>query len=207
MENLSMRTISYQFTGHLQSERILAIQVRDLYPNFADEVQPEVKAEFYEGASLRFAENNPQIEQTYVLDVKDGQKWYRPIGVNEKLAKDVNKVHLSVSFVMAESTQKFSSLKETNPALHALCKPVRDAVNKYCSNAMKALQSKVKALNNEGQTRTRGATKSFSETVTDTMLDLKKKCVAAKGRNDESADSKLLGEATVAFMTVWNHKR
>ncbi len=207
MEILNLRTIGYQFASAMQSERNLASQVKALYPNFGETIPDNARAELYEGFTLRFAENNPNVEKTYVLDVTDGRKWYRPVAEGEKLAKDANKIHLSVGFVMAESSQKFSSLKDTNPPLYELAKPVREAVIKYNSNTIKALQRKVRELDNEGKTRTRSATKSFAEVVTDTMLDFKKKCKAAQARGDETANDKLLGEATVAFMTIWNHKR
>ena len=206
MENLNLKSIAYQFAGHLQSEKNLARRTIELYPNFDESIEAEVKAEFYEGSQLRYAENHPEVEKTYILRNRDGVKTYEVMAENEKPAKDAELIKLSVSFVMSESQQKFSSLKDSNPALHSLCSPIRTAVNKYCSNNLKALQRKVKELKNEGKQRTRSATKSFAEVVTDVMMDLKKKCKAAQARGDESANDKLLGQATVEFMTVWNHK-
>lgn len=206
MHQETNKTLGYQFATSVDTGRAVARKVFNRYPDFHNKIEDDVKADFVEAFQLRYAENNKGIEQTYIF--REGQ--FMIVGAGEKLSKDSETIKLSVAFAMAESAQKFGQMRTSEDsrqkALYALIKPVRDAVNKYTSNTLKNLQRYVREIANEGADRTRRANLDFDAWLKKFFVDAKAKVKSAHGRGDETADAKLLDEATVAFLTVWNHK-
>lgn len=197
----SIKNLGYSFASNRDAGRKIAREVYGQFPNFHESVDDEVKDELYSAFALRYQENNPNADATYLL--KDKQYILMPEG--HKVTKSDITFHLTVSTAMAESAQKFGSMRTSNPALHALIKPLRDAVSKYQSNTLKALQRAVREIANEGVERSRGATKSFDDKVKSTLFDWKKAVKSAKARGDETANEKLLADATLAFLAIWNN--
>ena len=199
MKALNLKQIGYQQATNKDNERSLARTVYEAYPNFDDEVADEVKAELFAGYQLRVAENQPSIDQHFIVESGN----YLPV---EKLAFEKHegeKYHRTVANIMAYTPQAFGALRQSNPQLHSLIKAERDSVSKYCSNRLNDLKKAIKAIKNEGVARERGATKSFAETVKDTMDTLKKKCANAKARGDDSANEKKLITAISEFNRKW----
>jgi len=196
---LNLKQVGYNQASFSDSLRGLARSVYEVMPNFDEEQTDEAKAELNAGYQLRFAENNPKLNQHFI--VKDNA--YLPV---EKLAFDNHKgekLHRTVASIMGYTPQAFGALRTSNPVLHGLIKADRDAVSKYCSNRLNDLKKAIKGIKNEGVARVRGATKTFAETVKDTMADLKKKCTNAKARGDESANEKQLVLAISEFNRKW----
>lgn len=199
MKNLNLKQIAYQQATFADSLKGLARSVYEAYPNFDEEVSDEAKAELNLGYQLRFAENNPKLDQHFI--VKDNA--YLPV---DKLAFEKHegeKLHRTVASIMSYTPQAFGALRHSNPVLHGLIKIDRDAISKYCSNRQSDLKKAIRAIKNEGVARVRGATKSFAETVKDTMTSLKKKCANAKARGDETANEKQLVLAISEFNRKW----
>jgi hypothetical protein len=199
MKTLNLKQIAYQQASFADNLKGLARSVYEAYPNLDDEVADEVKADLFAGYQLRVAENQPKIDQHFIVESGN----YLPV---EKLAFDNHKgekYHRTVANIMAYTPQAFGALRQSNPQLHAVIKSERDSVSKYCSNRLADLKKAIHAIKNEGVARVRGATKSFAETVKDTMDGLKKKCANAKARGDDSANEKQLVLAVSEFNRKW----
>lgn len=197
--SINLKQIAYQQATNKDNERSLARQVYEAYPNLDDEVQDEVKAELFAGYQLRVAENQPKINQGFIIESGN----YIPVDVAKFEAFKGEKYHRTVANIMAYTPQAFGALRQSNPQLHSLIKAERDQVNKYCSNRLADLKKAIKAIKNEGVAKVRGATKTFAETVKDTMDGLKKKCANAKARGDDSANEKKLITAISEFNRKW----
>jgi hypothetical protein len=199
MKTLNLKQIAYQQASFADNLKGLARSVYEAYPNLDDEVADEVKADLFAGYQLRVAENQPKIDQHFIVESGN----YLPV---EKLAFDNHKgekYHRTVANIMAYTPQAFGALRQSNPQLHAVIKSERDSVSKYCSNRLADLKKAIHAIKNEGVARVRGATKTFGETVKDTMDGLKKKCANAKARGDDSANDKKLVLAISEFNRKW----
>jgi hypothetical protein len=199
MKALNLKQIAYQQASFADNLKGLARSVYEAYPNLDDEVADEVKADLFAGYQLRVAENQSSIDQHFIVESGN----YLPV---EKLAFDNHKgekYHRTVANIMAYTPQAFGALRQSNPQLHAVIKAERDSVSKYCSNRLADLKKAIHAIKNEGVARVRGATKTFAETVKDTMDGLKKKCANAKARGDDSANDKKLILAISEFNRKW----
>jgi hypothetical protein len=199
MKTLNLKQIAYQQASFADNLKGLARSVYEAYPNLDDEVADEVKADLFAGYQLRVAENQSSIDQHFIVESGN----YLPV---EKLAFDNHKgekYHRTVANIMAYTPQAFGALRQSNPQLHAVIKAERDSVSKYCSNRLADLKKAIHAIKNEGVARVRGATKTFAETVKDTMDGLKKKCANAKARGDDSANDKKLILAISEFNRKW----
>jgi len=199
MKTLNLKQIAYQQASFADNLKGLARSVYEQYPNLDDEVQDEVKADLFAGYQLRVAENQPKIDQHFIVESGN----YLPV---EKLAFDNHKgekYHRTVANIMAYTPQAFGALRQSNPQLHAVIKSERDSVSKYCSNRLADLKKAIHAIKNEGVARVRGATKTFAETIKDTMDGLKKKCANAKARGDDTANDKKLITAISEFNRKW----
>jgi len=199
MKTLNLKQIAYQQASFADNLKGLARSVYEQYPNLDDEVADEVKADLFAGYQLRVAENQPKIDQHFIVESGN----YLPV---EKLAFDNHKgekYHRTVANIMAYTPQAFGALRQSNPQLHAVIKSERDSVSKYCSNRLADLKKAIHAIKNEGVARVRGATKTFAETVKDTMDGLKKKCANAKARGDDTANDKKLITAISEFNRKW----
>jgi hypothetical protein len=199
MKALNLKQIAYQQASFADNLKGLARSVYESYPNLDDEVADEVKADLFAGYQLRVAENQSSIDQHFIVESGN----YLPV---EKLAFEKHtgeKYHRTVANIMAYTPQAFGALRQSNPQLHSLIKAERDSVSKYCSNRLADLKKAIKAIKNEGVERVRGATKTFAETVKDTMDGLKKKCANAKARGDDSANDKKLILAISEFNRKW----
>jgi hypothetical protein len=199
MKTLNMKQIGYQQASFADSLKSLARQVHETLPNFDQEVSDEVKADLNLGYQLRIAENQPKIKQHYVIE--NGN--YLPVDEVKFKEFKGEKYMRSVENIMAYTPQAFGALRTSNPQLHSILKEPRDAISKYCSNTLNALKKAVREIKNEGKPRERGATRTFAETVKETMDGLKKKCANAKARVDETADEKKLIAAISEFNRKW----
>jgi len=199
MKTLNLKQIAYQQASFADNLKGLARSVYEQYPNLDDEVADEVKADLFAGYQLRVAENQPKIDQHFIVESGN----YLPV---EKLAFDNHKgekYHRTVANIMAYTPQAFGALRQSNPQLHAVIKSERDSVSKYCSNRLADLKKAIHAIKNEGVARVRGATKTFAETVKDTLDGLKKKCANAKARGDDTANDRKLITAISEFNRKW----
>jgi hypothetical protein len=195
------KTIGHDFASNKHNNNKLARNLLSICPTFVDVAPDELVDDIRAGMVLSYADNNPQVNATYGLIDSN----YIKLEGDKIKAFKGEKVTVSVAFIMAESQQAFGALKAKNLALHTLIAPQRKAIQTYVSGAMKALKEECNKVLNEGKVIIRKSTKSFAVTVEDTFADMRKKCVNAKARGDDTADEKRFAEAKVAFMTKWLH--
>lgn len=204
MENLNTKNLGNQFAVAKGKQRAVCLTMIQAGLVSAEHIPEHVEQELKLGFTVAFTDANPQFNATY--GYIDGN--YVLLDADKAKAFKGEKLQLSVGFVMAESQQKFGALKNSNPALHALMLPIRQAVQKYVSNTYNAFKKQVAEIDREskGVPKTRSATKSFDETLKSFFDDCRKKIVNAKARGDETADEAKFRKALVAFNTVWNHQ-
>ena len=163
---------------------------------FPDTLPDEAKAQLVEGYRLRFNENNPSVEYVVISD-------HYVIATEDHKGYD-QRVKVGVDYAYSFTQQQFGRLKNENPYLYELIKPLRDRCSTYCSNRISDLKRQAKALLNTDTKRNRSATADFAQRITDVMSDLKAKCKTAKARGDESADEAKLAQSIKAFSAVWS---
>ncbi len=195
----SLKDLGYQQAGNFEKSITMAQYALDNITGFPTDVPTEAKDSLYEGYRMKFNELQPAkmyavINDHYVLASQEHIE-----------AKNVEKIEVGVAYAYSYSSQEFGKLANTNPALHALIKAVREKCSTYCSNRLSDLKRAAKNILNRDKTRERTANKDFAEFVEawfkDTAPDRLK---SASARGDASADSKRFNEAKVAFMVKWN---
>ena len=204
MQNLNFKAIGHDFGVSLNKSKGLAIQALDSGQITKDNIPEHIEQDIRAGMLLAHIEiKGDSVSGLYGLI--DGN--YIKLSDEQAKKHKGEKIKMSVGFAMSESQQKFGQLKNTNPPLYALIKPVRDAANKYVSNTYKKFVSAVAEVSNErdGVTKTRSATKTFDETIAEFFMTMRKKVVNAKARGDDTANEERFRKAMVAFNTVWNH--
>jgi len=182
------------------NDRVVSVAkyVMDKVKGFPDTLPDEAKAELTEGYRLRFGENNPPVTYAIVDD------HYIPLADGQE-AKE--KAIISVHFVFSFSQQQYGRLKNDNPYLYDIVKPIREKCITYCSNRVNDLKRQARALLKTDTKGNRTATLDFVERVPKVLDDLDAKCKVAKERGDTSADLEKYRKAVVAFYAVWNAKK
>ena len=196
----SLKDSAFQQAGAHQTLESVARYALTQIKDFPKEVPTEAKDSLYEGYRMKFDALQPAIcyaviNGHYVLATQEHIK-----------ADNVEKVNIGVPYAYSYSAQEFGKLANTNPALHALVKGIREKCSTYCSNRLGDLKRAASRILNEGRERQRGVNKDFYEFVEawfkETAPDRLK---SAKNRGDTSADDKRFNEAKVAFMVKWKH--
>ena len=196
----SLKDSAFQQAGAHQTlesvARFALAQIKD----FPKEVPVEAKDQLYEGYRMKFNMLQPAVVYAVISD-----HYIRATPEHIK-ADNVEKVEIGVPYAYSYSAQEFGKLANTNPALHALVKEIREKCSTYCSNRLGDLKRAATKILNEGRERQRGVNKDFAEFVEawfkETAPD---RLVSAKNRGDKSADDKRFNEAKVAFMVKWKH--
>ena len=197
----SLKDSAFQQAGAYQTlesvARYALVQIKD----FPKEVPVEAKDALYEGYRMKFDQLQPAtmyavISGHYVLASQDHVK-----------ADNVEKVNIGVAYAYSYSPQEFGKLANTNPALHALVKVIREKCATYCSNRLGDLKRAATKILKEGQEgRARTANKNFGEFIEDWFKEAAPtRLISAKNRGDKTADDKRWNEAKVAFMVKWKH--
>jgi len=196
----SLKDSAFQQAGAHQTLESVARYALTQIKDFPKEVPAESKDALYEGYRMKFDKLQPAVMYAvinghYVLATEE-----------HKTAKNVEKIEIGIPYAYSYSAQEFGKLANTNPALHALVKTIREKTSTYCSNRLGDLKRAANKILNEGKERNRGVNKDFAEFVEawfkDTAPD---RLVSAKNRGDKSADDKRFNEAKVAFMVKWKH--
>jgi len=196
----SLKDSAFQQAGAHQTLESVARYVLANVKDFPKEVPSEAKDALYEGYRMKFDALQPAV----MYAVINGH--YVLASEEHIAAKNVEKVSIGVPYAYSYSAQEFGKLANTNPALHALVKGIREKTSTYCSNRLGDLKRAATRILNDGKDRQRGVNKDFAEFVEawfkDTAPDRLK---SAKHRGDTSADDKRFNEAKVAFMVAWKH--
>jgi hypothetical protein len=196
----SLKDSAFQQAGAHQTLESVARYALTQIKDFPKEVPTEAKDSLYEGYRMKFDALQPAV----CYAVINGH--YVRATQEHINADNVEKVNIGVPYAYSYSAQEFGKLANTNPALHALIKEIREKCSTYCSNRLGDLKRAATRILNEGKERQRGVNKDFSEFVEawfkDTAPD---RLVSAKNRGDSTADAKRFNEAKVAFMVKWKH--
>jgi len=196
----SLKDSAFQQAGAHQTLESVARYALAQIKDFPKEVPAESKDALYEGYRMKFDTLQPAV----MYAVINGH--YVLASEEHKVAKNVEKVEIGIPYAYSYSAQEFGKLANTNPALHALVKGIRDKTSTYCSNRLGDLKRAATKLLNDGKERQRGVNKDFAEFVEAWFKDAAPdRLVSAKNRGDATADSKRFNEAKVAFMVKWKH--
>jgi len=123
--------------------------------------------------------------------------------VEQMQNKKIEKIDVGVAYAFSYSSQEFGKLKNTNPALHAIIKIVRDDVADYCSNRLGDLKRAAKKLiaKKDGATRT---TLDFAQSMLKAFEAQEKSVKVKQAKGDTTANSAKFAIATKAFWTAYN---
>jgi len=181
-EPTSLEDAGYKFATTGESMLSIARFVWDRCPTILDDVPTEVKAGLFAGFMLK------KHELT-------GDKYYRigesgtyiPLdGKPDDSVKGV--VCMTITTAMSYSPQEFGKMKDSDPARHAIIRPLRDAFSDYAGNNMRQLKSLIRTLQSAGQPRQRSANKGFVEAMQAAFDAYEKRVKTAKDRGDNEAD-------------------
>ena len=154
----SLKDLGYQQakTGDsLESQAQYALGHITGFPN---DVPSEAKDALYDGYRMRYSERKPAVMYAVVND-------HYVLATPEQVAnKKIEKIEIGVAYAFAYSPQEFGKLKNTNPALHAIIKVIRDDVADYCSNRLGDLKRAATRLLNKDKGVQR-QTLDFAESV------------------------------------------
>jgi hypothetical protein len=196
----SLKDSAFQQAGAYQTLESVARYAMAQIKDFPKEVSTEAKDQLYEGYRMKFNALQPAL----MYAVINGH--YVRASIEHCANDKVEKVEIGVPYAYSYSAQEFGKLANTNPALHAIVKEIREKCSTYCSNRLGDLKRAANKILNQGKERQRTANKDFAEFVEawfkDTAPDRLK---SAKNRGDTSADDKRFNEAKVAFMVKWKH--
>lgn len=195
----SLKDGAYQQATATQKIRDFAKYALDNIAGFPESLPEESRDQLYQGYQLRYSQNNPAktyavINAHYVLASDEHIK-----------NNDIEKVELSVAYVMSFTPQEFGKLKNENPEKHSLIKGLRDNVGVYCSNRKNDLVRMAKNIiaEKEGKAKTRTANKDFDESISAIFDSLDTKLKSAKSRGDITADEQRFKKAKIAFLAIW----
>jgi hypothetical protein len=197
----SLKDSAFQQAGAAKTLEDVARYVLGKVKDFPKEISTEAKDELYDGYRMKFNLLKPEVMYAVIND-------HYVIATPEHAKNDkVEKVNIGVPYAYSYSAQEFGKLANTNPALHALIKEIREKCSTYCSNRLgdlKRAASKILKEGQEGQVRT--ANKNFGEFIEDWFKEAAPtRLISAKNRGDKTADDKRWNEAKVAFMVKWKH--
>ena len=196
----SLKDSAFQQAGAHQTLESVARYALAQIKDFPKEVPTEAKDSLYEGYRMKFDALQPAV----MYAVINGH--YVRASIEHCANDKIEKIEIGVPYAYSYSAQEFGKLANTNPALHAIVKEIREKTSTYCSNRLGDLKRAANKILNNGKDRNRGVNKDFYEFVEawfkDTAPDRLK---SAKNRGDSSADEKRFNEAKVAFMVKWKH--
>jgi hypothetical protein len=196
----SLKDSAFQQAGAHQTLESVARYALSQIKDFPKEVPTEAKDALYEGYRMKFNALQPAL----MYAVINGH--YVRASIEHCANDKVEKVEIGVPYAYSYSAQEFGKLANTNPALHALVKEIREKCSTYCSNRLGDLKRAANKILNEGQERKRTANKDFAEFVEEWFKEAAPtRLKSAKSRNDATADDKRFNEAKVAFMVKWKH--
>ena len=196
----SLKDSAFQQAGAHQTLESVAHYALNQIKDFPKEVPTEAKDSLYEGYRMKFNMLQPAV----VYAVINGH--YVQATQEHITNAKVEKVEIGVPYAYSYSSQEFGKLANTNPALHALIKGIRETCSTYCSNRLGDLKRAANKILNEGKERKRTANKDFAEFVEEWFKEAAPtRLISARSRNDKTADEKRWNEAKVAFMVKWKH--
>jgi hypothetical protein len=198
-----MKDAAYRFAKTGETSASIARYVIDNDASFPDEVSKELKADLNSGFMLRASE----LWGDEYYKVGDGGT-YIPLGNSIVLKNETPKgsIRIGLSYCFAMSQQEFGQLKNKDPQLHSIIKPMRDKFSKYSHNNIQALKLAARALMNDGKSKARTGNKNFVDALIEMFVTFDKRVLNAEARTDATASSLNYRMAKDAFWTAYNKK-
>ena len=199
----SIKDAAYKFARAGETSASIARYILDNDSSFPDEVSKELKADLNAGFMLRATEL--WGDEFYKLG--DGGT-YIPMG-NSIVLKNVapeKSIRVGLSYCFAMSQQEFGQLKNKDPQLHSIVKPMRDKFSKYAHNNIAALKLAARSLLNDGKTKARTGNKNFVDALTEMFATFDKRVLNAEARLDSTASPINYRMARDAFWSAYNKK-
>lgn len=202
-EPTSIKDAAYRFARAGETATDLAKYVMGQDPSFPAETSAELKADLFAGFMTRAHE---LWGQDYFTRGETGVLVKAGNSLDGKAEYPKGSTTISLSYCYSFSQQEFGQLKNKDPQLHGLIKQMRDKFSKYASNNLKALKRSANDILSDGKTRERGATKAFTQSLTDTFADYDKRVKNAENRGDDTASPVKFRLARDAFWKTYNAK-
>jgi hypothetical protein len=199
----SVKDAAYKFARAGETSASIARYIVDNDPSFPDEVSKELKADLNAGFMLRATEL--WGDQFYKLG--DGGT-YIPMGnsIELKNVAPEKSIRIGLSYCFAMSQQEFGQLKNKDPQLHSIVKPMRDKFSKYSHNNITALKLAARTLMNDGKTTARTGNKNFVDALIEMFATYDKRVLNAEARLDATASPINYRMAKDAFWSAYNKK-
>lgn len=205
---LNLKDAGYKIAKIGETSKAIAQYVIDNSPVFPETIEERVKADLYEGFTLR---HNEVIGSTYyimgemgdylVIDKKDIEKYQ-----GKKEIVEMNPI-----IAMAYTGTEFGMLANSksnayNKPLHTIVGAMRDKFKGYASNAMKRLVTSAKEIKAGDKPRARNGNDNFVMAVTKVFEGLEKRARNAEKKGDDSASFARHAVAVKAYWEVYNKK-
>jgi len=199
----SVNDAAYKFARAGETSASIARYIMDNDSSFPDEVSKELKADLNAGFMLRATEL--WGDQFYKLG--DGGT-YIPMGnsIELKNVAPEKSIRVGLSYCFAMSQQEFGQLKNKDPQLHSIVKPMRDKFSKYSHNNIVALKLAARTLMNDGKSKARTGNKNFVDALIEMFATYDKRVLNAEARLDATASPINYRMAKDAFWTAYNKK-
>ena len=199
----SVKDAAYKFARAGETSASIARYIMDNDASFPDEVSKELKADLNAGFMLRATEL--WGDEFYKLG--DGGT-YIPMGNSIVLKNETpqGSIRIGLSYCFAMSQQEFGQLKNKDPQLHGIVKPMRDKFSKYAHNNIAALKLAARSLLNDGKTKARTGNKNFVDALTEMFATFDKRVLNAEARLDSTASPINYRMAKDAFWSAYNKK-
>lgn len=200
----SDKDAGYRFARTGETASTIARYLVGRHPSFPTEVSDTLKTDLNAGFMLRAhelwgeeiymqGEGNTLIRIANTKDADHDKK------VQGK--KGLSRFSLEVAY--AVSAQEFGQMRNKDPQRHAILKQWRDRFSKYASNNMSALKLQARLILSDGKTRERGATKSFTDALTEVFETYDKRVKTASARGDDTANEVKYRMARDAFWKAY----
>lgn len=199
----SIKDAAYRFARAGETATDLAKYVMGQDPSFPAEVSAELKADLFAGFMTRAHE---LWGQDYFTRGDTGVLVKVGNSLDNQAEYPKGSTTISLSYCYSFSQQEFGQLKNKDPQLHGLIKQLRDKFSKYASNNLKALKRSANDILSDGKTRERGATKAFTQSLTEMFTDYDKRVKNAENRGDDTANPAKFRTARDAFWKAYNAK-
>ena len=199
----SVKDAAYKFAKTGETSATIARYVMDNDAAFPDEVSKELKADLNAGFMLRASE----LWGDEFYKIGDGGT-YIPLGNSIVLKNETPKgsIRVGLSYCFAMSQQEFGQLKNKDPQLHSIVKPMRDKFSKYSHNNITALKLAARSLLNDGKSKARTGNKNFVDALIEMFITFDKRVLNAEARTDATASSLNYRMAKDAFWNAYNKK-
>ena len=199
----SVKDAAYKFARAGETSASIARYIMDNDSSFPDEVSKELKADLNAGFMLRATEL--WGDEFYKLG--DGGT-YIPLGNSIVLKNETpqGSIRIGLSYCFAMSQQEFGQLKNKDPQLHSIVKPMRDKFSKYSHNNITALKLAARTLMNDGKSKARTGNKNFVDALTEMFATFDKRVLNAEARLDSTASPINYRMAKDAFWSAYNKK-